>query len=61
MSRPQIFIGDLLNALDALAIESPTTARAVMRMLSLESLQDVTAGLVPLSPAAACAVRRSGA
>lgn len=43
MSRPLIFIADLLHALDALRIESPEHARAVMRMLSLESWTEIAA------------------
>lgn len=43
MSRPPIFIADLLHALDALCITSPDHARAVMRMLSLESWTEIAA------------------
>jgi hypothetical protein len=43
VSRPLIFIADLLHALDALRIDSPEHARAVMRMLSLESWTELAA------------------
>lgn len=37
MSRPQIFLRDLLEALDRLEVDSPAAGNAVLRMLSLES------------------------
>lgn len=43
MSRALIFVADLLEVLDKLEIDSPGTARDVMRMLSLESWADIAA------------------
>ncbi|GAA4352598.1 hypothetical protein GCM10023165_42050 [Variovorax defluvii] len=43
MSRALIFVADLLEVLDKLEIDSPGTAREVMRMLSLESWADIAA------------------
>jgi hypothetical protein len=40
-SRSQIFIADLLHALDALGIATIDTAREVMRMLSLEEWHEI--------------------
>ena len=48
MSRPLIFVGDLLHALDELDIESAEVARDVMRMLSLDSWADIAAAPLDL-------------
>ena len=51
MNRPQIFLGDFLHALRELDIESPETAREVMRMLSLESWAELAAAPREVRPA----------
>lgn len=57
MSRPQIFIADLLHALDQLEVTSPDVAQLIMRMLSLESWAEIASapqavsGLVTPAPA----------
>ena len=49
MSRPPIFVADLLHALDALDVASPACAREVMRMLSLDAWADVAAARAPVA------------